>query len=231
MFSWYVLAEVCFVYLEDVPSDDNVHEKGSAFRRARWHTRGWTLQEFLAPTFLVFLSCDWDRLGTKLELVTLLTEITKIRGEFITRKLSFHNNATISERMHWAAHRITSRLEDEAYCLLGLFDVNMPTLYGEGRRAFQRLQYELVKQQFDASLLAWGNHHDWESESSPHRPVSSSGMVEGFHDATQFQRFLLAPSPRLFSHSAVIYYTPGLSEGSQMLQPYLPHQWPAAVRT
>lgn len=62
---------------------------------------------------------------------------------------------SIAQRISWAARRQTTRKEDQAYCLLGLFGVNMPLLYGEGDRAFIRLQEEIIKLSDDHSILAF----------------------------------------------------------------------------
>ncbi|KAH9926266.1 heterokaryon incompatibility protein-domain-containing protein, partial [Epithele typhae] len=157
MFSWYVLAEVCFVFLEDVPVDDDFYAEDSAFRRARWHRRGWTLQELLAPAFMIFFSKEWERIGTKQDLARLLDEVTGVALPFLVRDLSFLDDASVSERMHWASRRNTTRVEDEAYCLLGIFDIKMTTLYGEGQQAFRRLQQEIVKRSpSETSILSWG---------------------------------------------------------------------------
>ena len=151
MFDWYVLAEVCYAYLEDVHKDPEDDE--SEFLEARWHTRGWTLQELLAPAVLVFLSANWKPIGTKHSLSSMVSMATGIPEEYITREWDMFQ-APVSQRMSWASERKTTRVEDEAYCLLGIFSINMPTLYGEGRRAFQRLQLEIVKQSQDTTLLA-----------------------------------------------------------------------------
>ena len=136
MFTWYAHSEVCYAYLEDVHTNDDLQAKGSEFRCAGWHTRGWTLQELLAPSFIVFLSQEWMPIGTKHDLCDILDECTGIRSGFLTRQMDFLK-AAIATRMTRAAARRTTRVEDEAYCLLGLFGINMPTLYGEGRQAFQ----------------------------------------------------------------------------------------------
>ena len=222
MFSWYVLAEVCYVYLEDVPSEDDIHEKDSAFRKARWHTRGWTLQELLAPAFMIFMSKEWERIGTKRELVSLLSDISGIQEQYLVRESAFLH-APIAVRMSWASIRNTTRLEDEAYCLFGLFNVNMPTIYGEGRQAFQRLQQEIVKQSLDTTLFAWGTIHTFIPDVIA--PISLEAMWEGFHTATHTERCLFALSPRSFSGMDRVYYTPELQR-HEVLQPYLEHQWP-----
>ena len=160
MFRWYSESEVCYAFLADVPSDDVVDTQDSAFRNSRWHTRGWTLQELIAPIHLVFLSTDhfgeWTRIGNKMALAWLLHEITGVPSQVLTRKVHFYD-VSVAERMAWASKRMTTRIEDEAYALMGLFNVNMPTIYGEGRRAFRRLQEEIMKQSFDPSLFAWGD--------------------------------------------------------------------------
>ncbi|PIL26315.1 hypothetical protein GSI_12071 [Ganoderma sinense ZZ0214-1] len=131
MYRWYNYA-----YLADVPSDDDLHAKDSAFRKSRWHTRGWTLQELIAPDFLIFLSADWCQLGNRADLAVLLWDITLVPVEVFTG--------------------VTTRVEDEAYSLMGIFGVNMPTNYGEGRKAFIRLQYEIMQHGCDMSLFAFG---------------------------------------------------------------------------
>ena len=168
MYHYYSLAEVCFAYLADVPNSTEVRleAKRSAFRTSRWHTRGWTLQELIAPPFLVLVSQTWDPLGTKADLAHLLEEITGIPSS-VLRYEKRVSDASIAQRMFWYGTRKTTRIEDEAYCLLGIFGINMPTLYGEGSRAFQRLQEEIMRQSTDTSLFAWGSrveylHHQFQ---------------------------------------------------------------------
>ena len=125
------------------------------FRNSKWHTRGWTLQELLAPQVVIFVSREWEVLGTKAELAPLLEQVTKIPRSVLMLEENVMD-VSIAKRMSWAARRETTRVEDEAYCLMGIFGVNMPTLYGEGKKAFQRLQEEILKQSPDTSLFAWG---------------------------------------------------------------------------
>ncbi|EIW54397.1 HET-domain-containing protein, partial [Trametes versicolor FP-101664 SS1] len=146
MFQWYKQADVCYAYLADA-----VH---SPFRRSIWHTRGWTLQELIAPEVVVFLSPDWKVLGDKVHLAPLLEQITNVPRAVLHHQVEL-STVSVAQRMSWAAHRKTTRLEDEAYCLLGIFSINMPTLYGEGRAAFRRLQEEIMQTSTDLSLLAW----------------------------------------------------------------------------
>ncbi|TBU30325.1 hypothetical protein BD311DRAFT_738095 [Dichomitus squalens] len=157
MYLWYGLAQVCYAYLVDVPSDEDPREDESAFRKSRWHERGWTLQELIAPPAVIFLAKDWKTFGTKLDLRDLVEEITGIPEEALLHVKSL-DEFSVAQRLSWAARRQTSRKEDRAYSLLGVFNINMPTLYGEGSRAFRRLQEEIVRRIPDLSLFAWNRH-------------------------------------------------------------------------
>ncbi|KAI0742506.1 heterokaryon incompatibility protein-domain-containing protein [Daedaleopsis nitida] len=153
MFRYYSAAGICYAFLQDVPlrRTDNITD---LFARSKWYTRGWTLQELIAPRVVLFLSESWDVLASKAELAVLIEDITGIPTTVLRlqRPLAYFS---IAQRMSWAAKRITTRVEDRAYCLLGIFNINMPTLYGEGRRAFLRLQEEIMKQSPDTTLFAW----------------------------------------------------------------------------
>jgi Heterokaryon incompatibility protein (HET) len=165
MFRWYRKAEYCYAYLADVLASIDVDSIGSSFATSRWFTRGWTLQELLAPKFLDFYSSEGQQLGSKHSLRHQVSRITGIEEEYLngTRPLS---RASISKRMSWASRRQTTRREDLAYCLLGIFDINMPLLYGEGEKAFIRLQEEIMKHSDDQTLFAWGyNDPDNDPES------------------------------------------------------------------
>ena len=214
MFNWYALAEVCYVYLEDVPHGDNPHAKKSKFRTARWHSRGWTLQELLAPALVIFFSREWKKIGTKYDLRRSLTRCTGINEQYLTRQWDFRVHASIATRMSWAAKRKTTRVEDEAYCLLGLFDINMPTLYGEGRYAFQRLQAELLKQSPDATLFAWGSCH---SPSNDEREQGSLFQNESNHNPDHPHIYLFATSPSLFDGWSNTYTCSWLSSPEDLI--------------
>jgi hypothetical protein len=155
MFIWYRNAQICYAYLSDVAADFRNPETSeimnlyAALERSQWFTRGWTLQELLAPQWVVSLASDWTQIGTK---ATLANEIASITG--ITHLFNIQD-ASIAQKMSWAAHRRTTRVEDEAYCMMGLFDVNMPLIYGEGRKAFIRLQLEILSRSDDESIFAW----------------------------------------------------------------------------
>jgi hypothetical protein len=134
MFRWYSEAAKCFVYLSDV----SIHDYDDTFGKSRWFTRGWTLQELLASREAEFFSRETEWLGTKVTLERQIHEITGIaiqalRGDPLSQ-------FPIKERISWAQNRATKREEDEAYCLLGIFDISMPLIYGEGKeRALRRL--------------------------------------------------------------------------------------------
>ena len=155
MFRWYRDANICYAYLVDVP--DRAAGTNDEFRASRWFTRGWTLQELIAPSSLEFYAADWSFLGTKSELKTLISQITGISVGSLDADGVSHVCA--AERMHWASHRQTAREEDMAYALMGIFDVNMPMLYGEGlNKAFGRLQEEILKKNEDHSLFLFNPH-------------------------------------------------------------------------
>jgi Heterokaryon incompatibility protein (HET) len=154
MFRWYEESAICYAYLADVPSDDDLEAAKSAFSGSRWFKRGWTLQELIAPTEVEFFSMDWKRLGCRSNLSSQISEITRI-GSDVLRNNKQALRRSIAQRMSWASRRTTTRLEDMAYCLMGLFDVNMPLLYGEGTKAFIRLQEEILKNSNDQSIFAW----------------------------------------------------------------------------
>jgi hypothetical protein len=151
MHRWYQNAAVCYAYLFDVGSRETSLD--SMFSRSAWWTRGWTLQELIAPSQVEFYSSTWDILGTKQSLKETISTITGIDIEALGGKDL--DTFSIAQRMSWASKRFTTRTEDMAYSLLGIFRVNMPMLYGEGQRAFIRLQEEILKQSDDHSLFAW----------------------------------------------------------------------------
>jgi hypothetical protein len=149
MFRWYCDADKCYVYLSDVSgstsnNDNNSHQLPweSAFRASRWFTRGWTLQELLAPTSVEFFSCEGERLGDKKTLEQRIHQITNIPITALRGTPLSHFD--VKERLLWAEVRQTTHEEDKAYSMLGIFDVYMPLIYGEGREhAFKRLRKEI----------------------------------------------------------------------------------------
>lgn len=158
MFEWYKFAEVCYAYLSDVdgstPGQDDLTS-------SRWFSRGWTLQELLAPREVLFFDMNWKKLGRKDDFLDVLTKRTGIHRYFLYTGAERLEEASVATRMSWAAGRETKRVEDKAYCLLGLFGIHMPMLYGEGALAFERLQLEIMKSSDDASILAWDYSGTW----------------------------------------------------------------------
>lgn len=148
MFRWYRNAAKCYVYLSDVSIGEHIDNQSqwtweSAFRNCRWFTRGWTLQELLAPASVEFFSREGKLLGDKKSLERQIHEVTGIPVEALRgNPLS---NFSVVERMSWAAKRDTKRKEDKAYSLLGIFNVYIPFMYGEGDNAFSRLEEEIEK--------------------------------------------------------------------------------------
>ncbi|KAJ2993672.1 hypothetical protein NUW58_g1769 [Xylaria curta] len=168
MFKWYQNAAICYAYLDDATGNDegsDVPTHAAGFRNSRWFTRGWTLQELLAPPVVVFYSSNWTSIGSRHELAEIIAETTQINiqlfkfGNLNTDKPMSFNDFSIAQRMSWVSQRQTTRIEDQAYCLLGLFGVNMPLTYGEGEQAFVRLQQEIMKESDDQTLFAWGSSY------------------------------------------------------------------------
>ncbi|TVY12599.1 Vegetative incompatibility protein HET-E-1, partial [Lachnellula arida] len=188
MFRWYQKAAICYVYFSDVSkrkrkandtSAECVWE--SAFRDSEWFTRGWTLQELIAPTSVEFFSKDWEQLGNKRSLEQQIYEITGIPAKAL--RGSSLSDFSITERMSWAEQRETTRKEDHAYSLLGIFDVYMPLIYGEGKEhAFKRLR-EIINEHskgIDSHL-----HHHF-LETTRLAPLDKNAVLT----ADQRQRFL-----------------------------------------
>ncbi|SPO06846.1 uncharacterized protein DNG_09540 [Cephalotrichum gorgonifer] len=183
MYGWYQRSAVCIVYLADVPR----------FRLtdSRWFECGWTLQELIAPKYVEFYTSDWLELGTKSSLEDILSSATGISLDVLRGRSP--TECTVAERLSWASGRRTARPEDEAYCLLGLFDIKMPILYGEGARAFERLQNEILRQTEDFTLLAW----------SPAVNQRDSPTYTG----------VLAPNPTVFKRPDLTTHLPSTTFG------------------
>lgn len=144
---------ICFIYLADVPADDAIADRDSVFRRSWWFTRAWTLIELLAPTARVWFDQSWNFIFPD---SLLLAEITGIDFTFV-EGADYGTVPCVAKRLSWAAHRSATRPEDVAYCLMGLFNIAMPVLYGEGQQsAFLRLQRKILKKTADPSIFAWG---------------------------------------------------------------------------
>jgi hypothetical protein len=157
MFAWYRDSTMCYVYL-DIDTDAE-YLTTADFKACRWTYRGWTLQELIAPSRVRFYSRFWLFLGTRQQLAQALHETTNIhisvlqRSEKEVLNLASH---CVARKMSWAAARETTRPEDIAYAMFGLFGVHLPPLYGEGaEKAFLRLQHEILSFSTDLSILAW----------------------------------------------------------------------------
>ena len=204
MYVWYKNATTCYAYLADVEPVLTVGKSKpkiplASFKRSRWFTRGWTLQELIAPARVEFFSGDWSLFGTKTLLHSTLSEVTGIDEATLTGSRNLRE-VSIAKKMSWASKRVTTRVEDIAYCLLGIFGVNLPLLYGEGEKAFVRLQEEIMRNSDDQSLFAWGltqEEYDTVHASLPdteRTSVSQPSSLWGF----------LARSPAAFENSSNI---------------------------
>ncbi|KAH8880902.1 HET-domain-containing protein [Thozetella sp. PMI_491] len=171
MFRWYQRSTVCYVYLADLVEGANLKTE---LPGCKWFTRGWTLQELIAPHDIIFFDREWNKIGSKGSLMKELSIITGIDIYVLEHKtpLSY-----------------TTRIEDTAYCMLGLFGVHMPMLYGEEERAFWRLQEEIIKMTPDYSIFAWNSPSETDQAGSSEQQIYSG---------------LLATSPRLFSESGTL---------------------------
>jgi hypothetical protein len=182
MYRWYRDAEVCIVYLGDIAKNHRDFRTASeiarcAFTNSRWTQRGWTLQELIAPVVCRFYFQDWTLLGEKVEFLKELADVTGIPVHILEDSRSL-GEVSVAERMSWAAHRQSTRIEDVAYALLGIFDIHMPLLYGEGEKAFIRLQEEVLKTTDDYSLFAWRAN---ESQQSTYRGLLARSPSEFQH--------------------------------------------------
>lgn len=184
MYLWYQRSALCLVYLEDAESVEEEDRDRQYFAKtleaSRWLTRGWTLQELIAPRRVKFFDRDWNFIMSKHEPSGLVSQATGI-PEYVL-DTGDHTRSSVAQKMSWAAKRTTTRLEDTAYSLLGLFDVHLAMLYGEGSNAFLRLQEEIMKKTPDDSIFAWNAEY------------SSLATYRG----------LLARSPSEFKDSGVI---------------------------
>ncbi|KAI4609127.1 hypothetical protein J4E83_008768 [Alternaria metachromatica] len=145
MFSWYQNSTRCYVYLSDVIAPPRTPWK-DAFQKSKWFTRGWTLQELLAPSSVEFFTVDGERLGDRQTLSQAIRQATSISWRALKTTPLHLSDFSIDERLSWAAGRETKREEDAIYSLLGLFDVHMPPIYGEGKaNAFDRLESEIER--------------------------------------------------------------------------------------
>ncbi|KAJ4992315.1 hypothetical protein SVAN01_02334 [Stagonosporopsis vannaccii] len=193
MFLWYQKSKYCYAYMADVTS------QGKNLKNKKWFTRGWTLQELIAPKDVIFFDCDWKKIGNKKKLARDISEITHIPQDFLLGSKSLEE-ASIAQRMSWASGRTTSKEEDLAYCLFGIFNVHMPLLYGERlKAAFRRLQLHILETDDDTSIFAWKMQKAQTKHVTFELLASTPKLFEGSHD------IICAPFP-----SEVPGYTRGI---------------------
>ncbi|RBR26468.1 uncharacterized protein FIESC28_00762 [Fusarium coffeatum] len=213
MFAWYSKADVCYAYLSNVPTFKPL-SYSEEFRQSRWFKRGWTLQELLAPGYVVFYAADWSCIGTRSTLMHDIAEATGIgirylcadqkpvtttREDWSEVRTQVCHEASVAERMSWLSRRETTRIEDMAYCMLGIFGIHMPLMYGEGSRAFLRLQEEILKTSDDHSLFCWS----WATSESQGSLLAS--RPHSFLDASSYKRHRIGrePSPYAVANSGL----------------------------
>jgi len=199
MYNWYRDSSMCLAFLDDF----DIHKNPlTDLQHCRWFTRGWTLQELLAPSQVHFFDSAWRIFGTKTSISRELEKITTIEASILIEPARI-GSRSVGMKMSWAANRVTTREEDMAYCLLGIFEVNMPLLYGEGGRAFIRLQEEIIRHRNDHTLLCWTPPFE-------------------FNNFTR--QGCLAPWPRAFSGGSNLvrswYLKPGSNPVSQVWSPH-----------
>jgi len=151
MFQWYGRAAICYVFLSDLAASAPLDTE---LQGCRWFTRGWTLQELIAPPEIEFYDQSWSYRGNKLDFLDNLARITGISSN-VLQHMKPLSTVAVAQRMSWASQRQTTRIEDAAYCLLGIFDINMALLYGEEEKAFRRLQEEIIRTTPDYTIFAW----------------------------------------------------------------------------
>ncbi|KAI4186290.1 MAG: hypothetical protein LQ346_005716 [Caloplaca aetnensis] len=229
MFEWYFGATVCYGYLYDVKWDSSSRQISKSTdperpgKESAWFERGWTLQELLAPRHMEFYDGDWNFMDTRKNLANLLRERTGIAEQYLTGASKF-KAACVATKMSWMAGRTTTAVEDIAYSMLGLLNITMEIRYGEGVKAFMRLQRTLMESSTDESLFAWTT------------PPSELRCYRGLGHVPEFSPphwGLLAPSPDCFSKSRDLVVLPDLhvarlAGGYRMTQQGVHFQLPAA---
>ncbi|KAK4194663.1 hypothetical protein QBC40DRAFT_353105 [Triangularia verruculosa] len=200
MFRWYRDAAKCYVYLTDVSTckrdADGIHSWKWAFRRCRWFTRGWTLQELIAPTSVEFFSREKVRIGDRNSLEQMIHDVTEVPLEAL--RGSPLSDFSVYDRMAWMKQRNTIREEDMAYSLFGIFDVHLPLIYGEGKeKALERLREKIGKEDCLADLRSTDPRLD-----KKRIEEAKGGLVTNAYrwilDNPDFNRWRNLPESRLF---------------------------------
>jgi hypothetical protein len=226
MYGWYEGSIVCYAYLEDVgralstQTSYDPSNKDKTVEESRWFTRGWTIQELIAPRMVDFFDKQWQYLGSKKDLYPLLSRITSIPEDVLLEPKN-RRYCSVARKMTWAAKRQTTRIEDVAYSLLGIFDINMPLLYGEGRGAFIRLQEEILKETDDQSLLAWGLNGYMERVLDYGVFANSPDNFLGSEDVVPFPS-KPGRQPHSMTNKGVRIELPVLADPTHLIPPELP---------
>lgn len=205
MFKWYREAAVCYTFLNDVAFSQTSDEMFSSLREDRqgkaseWFERGWTLQELLAPRSMEFYDKNWQFMGTRHDLASLVGKVAGIKPGYLKdpkKGSPSFREASVATKMSWMAGRTTRDVEDIAYSLLGIFNIDLVPQYGEGIKAFSRLQEAIMMdcESFDESLFAWELPQNCEL-----RCFRNPSTVPKFAHSNWG---LLAPSPDCFKKSA-----------------------------
>ena len=153
MVRWYRRSGTCYGHLEGVDCVSTHQTMGRNLRSARWFQRGWTLQELLAPVNFVFVDQKWEKIGTREEFAEDVASACRMSVQHL---MNFETQP-VAVKLSWASHRKTTVEEDQAYSLLGLFNISIPLCYGEGELAFRRLLLELIKNYNDTSIFAFSS--------------------------------------------------------------------------
>ncbi|KAI6011654.1 heterokaryon incompatibility protein-domain-containing protein, partial [Pisolithus marmoratus] len=157
MFRWYENSKKCYAYLHDVdvfPTSPDMERFAGSEGWPEWFSRCWTLPELIAPRDLQFFNANWQPIGDKGTLASMLEKITRVPHDVLQYGLSSYG-PSIAQVISWAANRRAERIEDRAYSLMGLLGVNMPMMYGEGKDAFLRLQKAFIGNSNDQTIFAW----------------------------------------------------------------------------
>ncbi|KAF8433704.1 hypothetical protein L210DRAFT_545886 [Boletus edulis BED1] len=167
MFKWYRDAHMCIAYLAEATSIDDLGNDV-------WFTRGWTLQELLAPRAMKFYGKDWVPLTSSIndkQDVCMLDALSRATGIPHRDLRSFRpGTRDVHQKMMWASNRTTTRVEDIAYSLIGIFDVSLTIAYGEGHRAFYRLMETIVNRCGEWEIMAWAGRPSADSAALPESP-------------------------------------------------------------
>ena len=197
MYRWYNNAQECLIYLSDVQKGDPAR----GMQSSAWFTRGWTVQELLAPRLATLFDREWSELGTRDGLVNCISKAARIDIACLNEAGTWQSRS-VACKMSWFAHRQTSRIEDMAYSMLGIFNINMPLIYGEGWKSFKRLQIEIVNSTDDESIFAWDPSPWPEAEefTLPSDPRNWSNPTR----YSNYSKSMLAPHPMCFEQVRLV---------------------------